>query len=456
MSTYKTKYKGSVVGLIKAIKVQNLLDFLNLEIELGDDVKYTQIDCNNHHGTERENNQKDELGVLMMKVGDVNLCKYTLAAAIEFGYNDFLQDLYAPLFEREPELVHEVLNYIVSEYKPKEFYPIDPHKRNKTETQYVIDTVECFRDGTDVVWSFDSLTPLLENFKILSDALSSDKNVFQLANLLEILRRNFDHEEFKQFKSEIIDFIIKYDYSLDYGVAPYFVCMCHDDKRVYELFEHLEKKTPDLKEDMLIFLTKQLSTNKIERVYIEAHEREEVSFIENKKFAQFLLSKNVFPSDITTSLESLTKAHFMFIAGDKKEFDAQVLLNLKPNDSISKYVNLLDYDDKKLFIKSLADNKTVHELINVTFCAILEELLFDKNMRNFGIGYHLVNNYTLEQKKESLKEVMNTLASEPFNFQQRVKEILEVKLSSMNEEQEKNYFDIMTPKNDKIVNKVKI
>jgi hypothetical protein len=26
----------------------------------------------------------------------------------------------------------------------------------------------------------------------------------------------------------------------------------------------------------------------------------------------------------------------------------------------------------------------------------------------------------------------------------------------MNEEQEKNYFDIMTPKNDKIVNKVKI
>lgn len=464
MNNYTTKYEGATIGLIKAIKIKSLSEFFDIEVDIADDASYIQIDSTDK-GAINKNKQTDPLGVLFIKVGDVELCKYTIAGIVEYGYHELLPELYSTLFERDANLVHEVLTYLIDKYKdkPESLLPVtpyDPYKR-KEPIQYNFDTLKCFTNGENLIWNNTSLVPMLENYKLLNDALSSEKNFFQLANLLEQLQAGSDYEDFKQFKSEIIDFLIKYDYKLDADVAAHFLCLCQNDEKVYELFNHLAAKTPELSESMSQYLTTRFSTNNnqgldIDTIATEAKNHDELSLLDNTQFAKFILEKDVFKENVDTSLESLAKAHFMFLANDRKNFDQSLLMNIKPGSNLTEYLNFLNYEDKKLFITAISENKEVHDSINITYCGILEELLFDREMRNFGIGYHLYQNYNNNEKKEHLKDIMNTLATLPFNFQEKVKEILEVKLSNMNEIQEKQYFDIMTIKNEKVVNRVKI
>lgn len=460
MNNYKTKYEGTVVGLIKALKVESLSQMLELEVELCEDVNYLQIDFD-QHGTRNKSKQVDPLGALIIKVGSVNTCKYAFSEAACLNYNDLLQDMYTALFERSPELVREVLTHLVENYSAEELMPKDPYSK-KAESQYQGDKIEFFRPSLDIMWNNTELTPMLENLKILNDHLTPEKEIFQLANLLEVLKPSASFEDFKVFKNEILNFLIKYDYSLDYGVAPHFLCMCHNDPQVFELFDHLDSKNPDFKGDLMIyiarqFLSKESRNSELDSLSYQAIQNEEVSFIDNPKFVKFLVANEVFPSTIDTSLESLAKAHFDFVASGRKEYSIETLMNVKPSESLVSYLRYLDYDKKKLFLKAIASNEKVQDCINGEWCGILEEYLFDnKAMRNFGISFHLANNYDATQKKEKVKEVLSTLAQLPFNFQEKVSSILDVKLAQMNETQQKEYFDMMVPTDTKAVNRVKI
>lgn len=467
MNNYKTKYEGSIVALIKALNVNTLSEFYDIELELGEDIHYQQIDYN-EQGHKNKNKKQSPLGALIIKVGNVNTCKFAFSEAASCAYNDLLQDMYMALFERDPLLVKEVLEYVINKHSPEELMPVNYNRKKqiKEDESTELDKVECFRLGDDIMWNNQALTPMLENFKLLSDYLSADKKIFQLDNLLHTLKSNTDYEDFEEFKTEIVDFLLKHNYTLDYGVASNFICMCHNEEKMTELFNHLEKNSPEFKEDLMLYLTHQFlnkenQSSELSSINYAAKEHGEVSFLDNPQFAKLILEKAIFPEELNTSLESLVKAHFSFVAGNKQSFDENLLMNVKPGENILAYLEFLDYDEKKLFLKALANNTQVHDCINTEYCDLVEELIFSqrgKIKHNYlGIAYHLANNYGLEEKKEKLKEVIHTLISLPFNFAEKISSTIESsKLSNLNEAKQKEYFELMISQNDKPLSKIKI
>ena len=78
-----------------------------------------------------KNKKQSPLGALIIKVGNVNTCKFAFSEAASCAYNDLLQDMYMALFERDPLLVKEVLEYVINKHSPEELMPVNYNRKKQ-------------------------------------------------------------------------------------------------------------------------------------------------------------------------------------------------------------------------------------------------------------------------------------------------------------------------------------
>ena len=114
------------------------------------------------------------------------------------------------------------------------------------------------------------------------------------------------------------------------------------------------------------------------------------------------------------------------------------------------------FEKKLINVLAKSDQENMKEFLNTTYCAVLEELLFENHPRNLNISSTINTFKSTDEKKELAKEILTHLASLNIGFQERVNEILEVKLSNMNEKTQKEYFEIFLSTTNKASSKIKI
>lgn len=460
MKKFEVSYKGNIASLIKNIKINSYEELLNLELRPYELTDYIEVISSDYD--ESEHRYRDPLALLIMKIADVNFCKFFLSQLVELGYQKHLPEVYNALFERSPEHVKEVLTYAITNHTADELRPLN---EDENVNNYATDNIYFFntKDNDSTLWLSFEPTTIFENIKLLNNHLSLNKEIFPAKNLLEVIERKAETEEAELYIKTLAQYLMDNDLGLDYGVAPQFVCLNHLNDNVEALYNHLYKHNIDLKDDLMIYLARQFKAQKnnesnMDDILHDAKQNNEISFIENKAFAKMLFEKNVFSDEIDTSLESLAKAHFDFILHDKVEFNEQIVSLIKPSESLVAYLSNLENSDKKKLINVLAksDQENMKEFLNTTYCAVLEELLFENHPRNLNISSTINTFKSTDEKKELAKEILTHLASLNIGFQERVNEILEVKLSNMNEKTQKEYFEIFLSTTNKASSKIKI
>jgi hypothetical protein len=415
MDNYTLDYKGNIVSLLRTLNPNNFQEFLALELDLLETLRYEEIIEKNN--SQSKNNQDDQLINIILKVANANTCKFAFSQIVELGYQTRLPNMYCSLFEREPELIQEVLVYLIKTYSKDELTPevesTNTHSyldRNKTHKEF---TFYVGYNDEENMWINRHPQVILDNFKLLNDHLSSSPKVLEIQSLVKKYEQQGDDEQIQDFFKAITHFIIENDYELDYKLAPEFLCLSYNLENVETLFNHLSKSA-DFQHDLLVYLAKQFHqsedvSSELQHILYYSRDDSGVSFLEDKNFIRLILTHDLFPEDVKDmSLESLVKAHFDFILNDKKAFNDELISFLKPNESVKNYITCLDYEDKKTLLASLSKHEKFQPLINNMYANVLESYLFDKHLKNVNIPYLIEYRYkTEEEKKEKIKDLQN-------------------------------------------------
>lgn len=465
MDNYTLNYKGNIVSLLRNLNISSYEDFLALELDLLETLRYEEIIEKNSHLS--KNKQDDQLINIIIKVANVKMCQFAFSQMIESDYQLKLPKMYCDLFERSPEFTQEVLVYLIKNYTKDELLPqVEANNSasflNKAKTHAEF-TLHVDRHNDEHMWINREPNTILDTFKLLNDHLGDEPKTLYVKSLIKKYEEQANTQQTQKFFKAIIDFIIENDYELDFKIAPEFLCQCYQLENIKDLFNHINR-APDFKEDLLVYIAKifkqseEVSSELKHTLYYSNNENDEgVSFLEDKKFIKLITSNDFYPEFIhEMSLELLVKTHFDFILQDKEKFDDELITCLKPNDSLKNYLQCLDYEDKKKLLLSLSKEEKFHPLINEMYASVLDSFLFDKYFKNVNVSYTIEYKYTDEQKKENIKNILQLVSSLPIGFQDYVNEKLNHKLSQMDEKNEQQYLEIFLNQENKQSKKLKI
>lgn len=471
MSFIPTRYLGNYVSFIKAIHPKSFMEFLDLDLDILEQVNYQ---------TKNEKNEisKEEstLFELIIKTGSLDFTKYATQFLIDAYGTEFNSLIYYSLLQRDNDFTKSVLEHLSSKYSTT-----DMMCENAKEHYYASflpdffvkntgqDDLNIFLDYDKSFLSYKSPREWLETIQLISHYTREEHQIFPLYHFMQAyVSEIHEHDKRVEFSQQTVEFLLDNHYQLEPCVSAAILCaLSHAKKEDMEkLWEQIAIKNDsstalfesDLAENMLDYLISVFSahsnTRGIEKLL--GYQTESADFLFNPGFAQLLMEKNVFKDNIG-SLESLMYAHFDYIASQETQFKTELLQNVTFSEGVLNYIAHAPLELKLALFKGLSACENLHHNIN--------EYLYDNMFKKCLVDDEYFTQFRHESDQQRyLKKIeesqnkyinfLNEMAQQPNGF----KEFVETHIDSntLSVENQALFLKVFIKNNNIKVAKLKI